>query len=441
MKEKILTILRTIEQGYNCRTYFVGGCVRDEILGIPNHDYDIEILGEEKPNREALTRLLGQFGRVHSCGESFETTKLYLNNGDIECDFSFSEYEKVQQAARRRDFTINSIYQCPFTKVYFDMLGGIPDIKAGRLRVCCETSIQNDPLRVLRGMRFTSRFGLNKVDSTSYWHMRQAYAQYKFIAKERVYGEWWKWAIQSIKPSLGLVLLLKTNWMRHYPELAALDGIPQDPGYHPEGNALIHTFHVCDAMQKICERENIHGDDRAVFMFAALTHDFGKATTTKFEAGKWRSKGHDEASVPLAESFLESINIPRRIRERIAPLVREHMWPTWITQTSRTIRRLKSRLGPATFGELLLLMEADRSGRPPLPATKIENYDSLLSLSETIDDKIIPIITGWDIINELGINDGKQIGKIKADVFNLQLEEEITTKEQGLEWLRRTFKS
>jgi putative nucleotidyltransferase with HDIG domain len=188
------------------------------------------------------------------------------------------------------------------------------------------------------------------------------------------------------------------------------------------GDVFTHTKHVCDAAAEIADRVGLTGEDRAVLLFTALCHDMGKPFTTVFEREAWRSPGHDSAGVPIARQFLESIGCLERIIVRVLPLIAEHMFPVWTSINRRTVRRLKLRLEPSTVDELLRLMEADASGRPPLPKGLPNGAQRLIELNQDLPPKIEPVVTGRHIM-DLGITDGKTIGAIKRRVFEAQIEE------------------
>lgn len=165
-------------------------------------------------------------------------------------------------------------------------------------------------------------------------------------------------------------------------ELKALVGVPQCPVHHPEGCAFSHSRHVLNEMASIVSREAIIGERRLVFMFAALTHDLGKATTTKFniEKGKWTAYGHDVASVPLARSLMKSVG-HEKLFAQVAPLVRHHMAHCRQGFTEKAVRKLARELQPMTIADLCLLMEADCGGRPPIPP----------GLPKVVTEELVPI--------------------------------------------------
>jgi tRNA nucleotidyltransferase (CCA-adding enzyme) len=176
-------------------------------------------------------------------------------------------------------------------------------------------------------------------------------------------------------PAESLLAHLETpEGCRAYPELAAIRGVPQDPEWHPEGTVDVHTRLVMEAAAEIAERERLSDDARAVLLFAALTHDLGKASTTckrtRNGRARWTSYGHEQASVPIAERLLARLGVPRAVIAQVLPLVEHHMAYRNFADPNagtRTVRRLARSEAPATIRQLAHLIEADHSGRPPLP--------------------------------------------------------------------------
>lgn len=172
-----------------------------------------------------------------------------------------------------------------------------------------------------------------------------------------------------------LIRIISYNDRADLQELYDLDGVVQDSIHHPEGDALVHTLHVVDAMDDIIARENdalAYGSFAYyVLIYAALTHDFGKASTTVVhEDGRITAYGHPKAGIEPANNFLTRIGVDYRIIEHVLPLVAEHMaWVGFYTPevTRKAIRRLARRLHPTTIEMWALVVEADISGRPPLP--------------------------------------------------------------------------
>ncbi len=433
------------------RTYCVGGCVRDWLLGLPCKDLDLEVFGV---SYQDLVQALKPWGKTDLVGRSFGVVKLTIHGGET-FDFTIPRRDsKVapghkgfeiefdpditpQQAASRRDFTINALMYDPVHDEMLDFFGGLNDLRNRILRHT-SSAFAEDPLRVLRGMQFAGRFGLTACAKTREL-CRSIASAYTELAVERVREEWFKWAEKSILPSAGLRFLEHTGWIRHFPEIQALQGVPQDPEWHPEGDVFTHTCHGCDALQRLPEWRAADAETRIVLMLAVLGHDFAKPQTTTFaEKGgrmRWISPGHEEGGGPLVERFLERINAPLAIRKRVLPLVVQHL--AHLQQTSeKAVRRLAKRLEPETIENLCLVMIADGSGRPPLPAEVPPGVTTLREIARAMQLNAAapkPILQGRHLM-EMGIAPGPAMGEILAGAFEAQLEGCFNNLEGARQW-------
>lgn len=423
------------------RPYIVGGAVRDSLLNIEPKDYDVEVFGLCE---KALLDCLSPFGTVDTVGASYQVIKVRSQTGEY--DFSVPRRERktgpkhtdfeteadpdlsLFEAAQRRDFTINAMYYDPINRVLRDPTNGQIRLYWRTLGVVSRR-FSEDPLRVLRAFRFVSQLDFTPSPQLIDYSQVLKY-EYRHLPKERVWGEWYRWATKSIKPSRGLMFLKNCDWLGHYSTLAALDKTPQHPEHHPEGNVWIHTLYGVDWMATKCVAEGITGLDRAVLMFAILCHDFGKATTTTFNAekGHYVSYGHEEAGVEPTREFLESIGAPKALIERVLPLVANHLAHISFTGPSAAgkpaVRRLARRLTQATITELALVIEADHSARPPKPQGQPEGLVRLLELAaETAvtQEGPKPILLGRHLL-ELGVKPGKHMGELLREMFEAQLD-------------------
>jgi tRNA nucleotidyltransferase (CCA-adding enzyme) len=339
------------------RALVVGGAVRDALLGIESKDFDIEVYGI---SYDRLAELLASHGRTDLVGKSFGVVKLSGAGGSF--DFSvprrdnkiglghrdfqstFDPSITPREAAGRRDFTINAIAFDPISGELLDFFGGEVDLKQHVLRAT-GGAFAEDPLRVLRGMQFACRFDLT-LDLATAKLSRSIADQYATIPKERVAEEFMKWAVKSSHPGRLANYLVETGWMEHFPEVQRILGVPQDPEWHPEGDVGVHTMLVIDAAARIAAREGLQGDDRAVLLFSALSHDFAKADTTALRERNGRMRltafGHEAASGPLARSFLTRIGIKSGIVDQVVPLVENHLSHSSIglEVTPRSVRRV-----------------------------------------------------------------------------------------------------
>lgn len=434
------------------RAYLVGGCVRDALLGKLCKDFDIEVFGL---NYEQLVNALSPWGRTDLVGRSFGVVKLTVS-GNGTFDFTiprrdskiapghkgfqihFDPALSPKDAAARRDFTINSLMYDPRRKELLDFFGGATDLEKRILRHT-SPAFTEDPLRVLRGMQFVSRFDLETAPETIEL-CRKIKSSFPELAVERVREEWFKWAEKSVTPSRGLKFLAETEWIEHFPEIKALMNVPQEPEWHPEGDVFVHTCHCSDALVKLPEWQAADSESRIVFSLAILAHDFGKpATTSRQEKnGSMRivSPGHETAGVPLAENFLKRINSPIAINERVIPLVANHL-AHFQTVTDRALRRLAKRLEPETIQGLCIVMTADSMGRPPRPAVVPENVKTLLARAHELHIQTSapqPILLGRHLL-DLGMSPGKELGAILHEAFEAQLEGNFFDLPGAFGWL------
>jgi tRNA nucleotidyltransferase (CCA-adding enzyme) len=436
------------------RAYLAGGCVRDALLGIAQKDFDLEVYGVDY---ETLARQLRAHGRVDLVGKSFGVIKFSSASGG-QWDFSLPRRDSKtvaghkgfeitvdpdidpREAASRRDFTINALMFDPRTGEYLDFFGGREDLNRRVLRHTSAAFVE-DPLRVLRGMQFAARFDLTPAPETIEL-CRSIASTFPELAVERVGLEWFKWAQLSKRPSAGLRFLQATDWLRHFPELAALDGTPQDPEWHPEGDVFVHTCHCCDALAELPEWQAADVVTRQVLMFAVLAHDFAKPQTTHTaeREGRMRvvSPGHEEQGGPLAETFLSRLSSPNEIKERVVPLVQHHLAHLQMV-SDRSVRRLANRLQPATIAELCLVMTADHFGRPPKPKMIPEGVTLLRAKAAELrlrDAAPKPLLQGRHLIAR-GMKPGAAFGVLLEQAFEAQLEGHFTDLEGALQWLDR----
>ena len=319
-----------------------------------------------------------------------------------------------------------------------DFYNGEKDLGEGILRHT-SAAFPEDPLRVLRGMQFASRFNLHPAPETVAL-AREIRHTHGELAKERIREEWFKWAEKSRTPSLGLRFLADTGWVEHYPEIARMRGVPQDPEWHPEGDVFVHTCHCCDALAGLSEWQKADGETRVVYMLAILTHDMGKADTTHLavKRGEERivSPGHEEASGALAESFLERINAPKVVRERVVPLVLNHM-AHFNEVSDRAIRRLSKRLEPENIDGLLAIMTADSMGRPPRPAVVPATVQMLAEKAEELQVRAKapePILLGRHLV-AAGFPPGRQLGELLGAAYDAQLSGKFGDLASAIRWL------
>ncbi|WP_438481038.1 CCA tRNA nucleotidyltransferase [Oleiharenicola lentus] len=443
------------------RPRLVGGCVRDWLLGLEPKDFDIEVYGLDY---DAMGNALSAFGPTDIVGRSFGVLKVRLEG--IEYDFSLPRRESKTgaghrgfavvpdstltetEAAARRDFTVNAIAYDPLEDQILDFHGGREDLKNKVLRHTSAAFVE-DPLRVLRAFQLAARFEFTLAPETIAL-CRSIRASYAELPVERVWGEWDKWATKSTKPSLGLAVLKQTGWLAHFPEVAALDLVPQEPEWHPEGDVLVHTGHCLDALVKLPTWREGSGESRRLLTFSVLAHDFGKPETTKQADRKgkirWVSPEHEAAGGPLAETFLLRIGAPLQLIEYVRPLVVNHLLhhTGGLEFRDTTVRRLARKISPATIDDLIAVMSADHLGRPPLvsaqTAVRLEYLRNSARRLELEHAAPKPILLGRHLI-ALGLTPSPHFKPALDAAFESQLDGAFNDEAGAVEWVKNYLRA
>ncbi len=457
---KLPTIIKTISselQKQNAKAIVVGGAVRDNFLGIACKDIDVEVYGLEK--MEALEVVLSKFGSVNLVGKSFGVLK--FNYEGEAYDFSFPRTEaKVGEghrgfdvevdgnldfktAAKRRDFTLNALGYDIEEKQILDPFGGIEDINQKVLRHIDDKTFVEDPLRIYRAVQFSARFGYTLADETFALCQKMIEeGMLDELAKERVCEEWKKLLLKSPKPSLGFELMRELGILEcYFPELHALIGVVQSPKWHPEGDVWIHTMMCLDEMVRLL------GDDEKLnlkYMFAILCHDLGKAThTTIEEDGHIRAIGHEKAGLEPTKSLMYRLMDEHDFIESLFPLVEHHLKPSQFyagKAKASAIRRLATKVN---IEELVVVAKADFLGRTTEEALT-RDYEAgtwLLKQASELKVKTKPLeqlIQGRDLI-ELGLEPSPQFKIILDEVYELQLEGKVTSRDEALEFAKENL--
>ena len=449
--EKALNLAQAvrIEGG---RALLVGGCVRDLLMGQEPKDWDVEVYGIE-PNQ--LRALLDQLGPVNVVGEAFTVYKL-----GVELDVSLPRRERksgrghrafvvegdpsmtIEDAARRRDFTINSIMQDPLTGEVIDPFHGREDIESGILRAVSLDTFAEDSLRVLRAAQFAARFEF-RVQPDTVELCRSI--DLSDLPAERIWGEMEKLLLRARRPSIGLGWLHALKAIDQlFPELKMLIDVPQDPEWHPEGDVFVHTRLVIDRARELID--DLLYAKQVTVMLAALAHDFGKPATTEFIDGRLRSRGHEEAGVAPAASFLDRLNIYTLdgydVRAQVIALVRDHLKPGEFFKKREEVgdgafRRLARK---CELDLLYRVAKADSLGRNAdwVPREKwfgSEAQDWFIERARELEvdqQPPAPILLGRHLL-EMGLQPGPRIGEITRKVYELQLDGRVCNLDEANE--------
>jgi len=451
LPKKVIALSEAIHDAGG-RALLVGGCVRDELMGAEPKDWDLEVYNLDAARVRAV---LDQFGPVDVVGEAFTVYKLG-NHLDvsiprrerkagrghkgfvIEGDPSMS----IAEATRRRDFTINAILQDPLTGELIDPFEGRRDLEQRVLRAVSKDTFAEDSLRVLRAAQFAARFEFD-IDPETVELCRTI--DLSDLPAERIWGEIEKLLLRATRPSIGLEWLRVLGAVEKlFPEIQSLIDVPQDPEWHPEGDVFVHTKLVIDGARKLID--DLPYPRQVTVMLAALAHDFGKPATTEFLEGRWRSRGHEEAGVPPAESFLNRVNVHTidgyNVRAQVIALVREHLKPGEFYKKRDEVgegafRRLARRCEPDL---LYRVAKADSLGRNAEWVPQENWYGSEaqewfiqrsreLQVEQHPPD---PLLLGRHLL-ELGVEPGPRMGEITRAVYELQLDGRVRSLDDAIE--------
>jgi tRNA nucleotidyltransferase (CCA-adding enzyme) len=383
---KVKRIISLLYEGGASECIFVGGFVRDILLGLSSKDVDIEVYGL---TYKRILRILRHHFNVNLVGQSFGTIKV-----DNEIDISIPRSESksgvghkgfdiscnpnldLYSAFSRRDFTVNAIGLRVDNSVY-DPFGGVQDIERKILRAPTE-AFCDDPLRVLRGMQFAARFGF-KMEPKTVEYCKRVSDEFVTLSVERVWGEWLKWGLKGVMPSLGLFLLQETEWVQHFPEIANLINVcssrfkirkvehgsattwsdcsrakptantgsgitknqqPKSANKIDSNNnedLFTNTARVCDIAVKIADEFNFSEEERLELVFAALCHNFNKTDFNKTNFDKTES---DAAVKNL------SARSDRKISGTISNLKFDAIFSASCSSSLRLTRQFLERLKP-----------------------------------------------------------------------------------------------
>jgi tRNA nucleotidyltransferase (CCA-adding enzyme) len=424
------------------RAHLVGGCVRDALLGLPVHDFDLEVFGLEP---DALEALLRERFEVDLVGEAFGVLKVRGLPIDVALPRRESKSGRGHRAfhvhsdpgmgfadaAARRDFTINAIAWEPLRGELVDPFGGASDLRARRLRHTSPRFVE-DPLRVLRGMQLAARFELEPAAETV---ALSRTIDLEGLAVERIFEEWRKLLLLGRRPSLGLGFLRAAGWVRFFPELERTIGCPQDPRWHPEGCVFRHTLHVLDAFA--LDRTGDAADDLVVGL-ACLCHDLGKPPTTRWSDRRWRSLGHEAAGEGPSRRLLQRLGAPQRLADEVVPLVLEHLKPEQLFQAragDAAVRRLASRVG--RIDRLVRVARADARGRPPLEGAGTGAAEWLLARARALEVEAgapKPLVLGRHLL-AAGLAPGPHFRALLDRCFEAQLDGRFHDTAGGVRFL------
>ena len=408
------------------RTFYVGGYVRDHLLGVENKDVDIEVHGIVP---DALFEILKRVGEPLSFGKSFGVYGLKGEDIDIamprreratgsghkDFEIDVDPFIGTHEAARRRDFTINSLMEDVLSGEIIDHFGGCSDLEAGVIRHIDPETFVEDPLRVLRGAQFAARFDFSiSPDTTELCRSIDLSA----LSAERVEEELKKALLKADRPSVFFESLREMDQLDvWFPELKQTIGLEQDPVFHPEGDVWTHTMEVIDRAAAFRDRVS----EPYRFMLLALTHDLGKIVTTEMKNGRIHAYEHETKGMPLVESFIGRLTGEKAVVDYVRNMVPLHMRPN-VAAFSKPVLKSTNRMfyAAAAPEDLIWFAEADKpvmSGAFEFSGDRQFLLDRLKAYEETMAK---PYVMGRDLI-EAGLEPADDFTEILAFAHKLRL--------------------
>lgn len=411
--------------------FWAGGCVRDMLMGIKPKDYDIVTSAKPDEIEDLLEKTIPigkEFGVILALQDDHE-----FEVATFRSDSGYSDgrrpqavyYSNARDDAKRRDFTINGLFYDPTTDQIFDYIEGQKDLDAKLIRFIGDpdTRIEEDHLRILRAVRFKNTLDFQYHPDT-YTALKKHAQKITKISSERIRDELNKMIIDKQRKNafndledLGLLEIL-------LPEIQAMKGVAQPADYHKEGDVYEHTMQAIDSMPE--------GEPLSLY-WAVLLHDVGKPDTFELEE-RIRFDGHAEKSAEHAKSILKRLNMPKNFIKKVCWLVEHHMSIYNVLDMPKSAR-IKWFLKPYWL-ELLDLNKYDVLGTTP---SNLETYDRIKNLYteevSELPDELPKLLSGKEIMQIKGLKPGPEVGLIVEELEDLQLEGEITTKEQALKWL------
>jgi tRNA nucleotidyltransferase (CCA-adding enzyme) len=441
-------------RGCGGRALIVGGWVRDRLRGHPSKDLDLEVFGVAQ---DRLAALLQPFGRVESVGQSFPVYKVAApgaagaaidvalprreskaGRGHKGFQVAGDPFMSIAEAARRRDFTVNAISWDPLTEQYEDPFDGRADLGRRLLRAVDPATFGDDSLRVLRAIQFAARFEFALDEGTASLCRRIPLDD---LPAERVWGELEKLLLAAERPSIGLALALDLGLLDALlPELRPLVGCEQEPDWHPEGDVWTHTLLVVDTARRL--NADLDRPPLIAIMLGAICHDLGKPSTTEMIDGRIRSMNHEEAGVAPTISLLDRLNIHTvdgfDVRAQVVGLVAHHLKPGMFHKAAQVGDGAFRRLAQKVDLELLArLARADCLGRTG--HFDCSAMDWFLDRARALGVEHrppAPLLLGRHLL-ALGLLPGPKVGEILKQVYEKQLDGQVTSVEDGIEEAKR----
>jgi poly(A) polymerase len=437
---KVLLRISKIANKNNIKVFLVGGVIRDRILGHPTKDIDITVMGNGIDFAQSIAHSL-RLKRVLEYPR-FGTAMVPYRNMLIEVATARSEaYEEqsrkphirrgtLYEDLARRDFTINALALSLNEESLFeltDYFQGLQDLNAGIIRTPLDpvTTFSEDPLRMLRAIRFATQLGF-KIEGETFRAIRKIRERMAIVSQERITEELTKILKVPQKPSRAFYQMKECGLLDIIlPEIANLDGVDQKNGFHHK-DVFRHSLQVLDNIAEVTDRFELR--------FTALIHDIAKPQTKRYIEGKgWTFYGHEEIGARMAETLCRRLKLPNKVTEYTQKMTRLHLRPIAIADegvTDSAIRRLCVDAGD-DLEDLIMLCRADITSKNPRKVTQyMKNFDRVVKKITSVNEKdrlraFQSPVRGNEIMQLCGLEPGPAVGHIKKAIEEAILAGEI----------------
>jgi putative nucleotidyltransferase with HDIG domain len=448
--DPVLSQLSRLAKEKKIPLFLVGGYLRDILLGVRAKDYDFALPKDGSSFIETIEEALHlRFFKVGK--EEIGTTTYRIIKESMSIDLTFLQGETIEEDLGRRDFTINAVAFSLQDETFHWAEGALEDIGKKLIRTVSNRSVDLDPLRMLRAVRYFCTLQGFVIDEELQEEISLKKEKIFNLPAERIRTEMDQ-ILLSPQPAVGISSLYEFSLLLSlFPELKGLRSLGQDEHHHLD--ALSHTLLIVEKISWVFEwaarnrREiSLNQEDRLSLYYAALFHDIGKQDTySKDEKGRVHFYYHEAFSVQAAEKIMERLRFSNLMRDKILHLVKNHMRILNLSRETKetALRRLVNQIGDETPLLVLLSLADKEASRGILSVQDDEVVEThCVHILELFREKDIvhppPLVTGNDVM-ALGYSPGPRVGQILSFIRHKQVEGEIKNREEALKMLKERF--